>query len=648
MHLRYARLFSLVLAASFVNLSAIGDQAAPPPVRIAQAGTEFDFWNSIKDSKKAEDYQSYLDRYPDGDFAELAKLRMKKYAAAPAPKPAPAPVVDPQQADIAYWNSIKASKNAADYKAYLEKYPTGEFADLAKLRVEQLDAAAAAPAEPPQQTASAKPKTTQPATPQPASSQRVTFEAKDTTVYAKDGGQVRAEPNPKARLVIKLETNAEVHATGLSLDRRWWRVEIADGQVGYMHHSVVSDQPEPATNEPTPPLPETAEPTMPLPETTPTTAPLPPTTPPTAPLPATTPPTTSLPTTTQPTTPPLDMLQPPSIETAAGPETPAPSSKKNAAAPDAVVCPSTSQAAPDDRVSACERQVSKAGREDQAQAAALGDLAAALVQARRYDEAIREYKEMAALAPRDAAIYYDIGLLRLEQLRFPEARAAFEKASQLDPRNPDIVFQRGISYIGLGDFESARLDVKRALLGKDDAAYYEKLGEIEIARGDLDSAKIAVQRGRKVDAGRQSLIQAAVNYFVGDNDAAAAQATGALGEPTAALWSALIQQAKGDSAGAAQTLKTGRAAAGDAWPGPIFDALSGALDLPNAVAAANATDDNTLMQQLCALDFFAGEWAYLSGNKDAARAALQAALATRAYHTLEFAAARARLANMGG
>src|ERR1700754_4813051 len=130
MHLIYPRLSALVLAALFLNSPAMADGAPSVPLQTAQAGSEFDFWNSIKDSKKAEDYRAYLDRYPDGSFAELAKLRIQKYAAAPTPTPAP---VDPQQADIAYWNAIKTSKSADAYKAYLAKYPAGEFVDLAKM-----------------------------------------------------------------------------------------------------------------------------------------------------------------------------------------------------------------------------------------------------------------------------------------------------------------------------------------------------------------------------------------------------------------------------------------------------------------------------------------------------------------------------------
>jgi len=327
--------------------------------------------------------------------------------------------------------------------------------------------------------------------------------------------------------------------------------------------------------------------------------------------------------------------------------TPEPAAAAAPAGPDEDVCKPDSAAAANDRVAACERLVAKAG-DDKAKIAALGDLAAALGQAKRYDEAIRKYEQAAVLAPRDATIYYRIGLTRLDQLRFPEARTAFEKAAQLDSQNPDIVFERGIATIGLGDFERAKLDVKRALLSKDDAAYYEKLGEIEIARGDLESAKTALERGRKADAARHSLLLAAASYFTGATDEAASQAGAVVEDPSAALWTALIRKAKRDEAGAAQALEAGSAAAGGAWPGPIFDALSGKRDAAKARAAAKSKDANLQFQQLCALNFFLGEWAYLSGDKEGARAALKAATDTRAYWTLEYAGAKARLANMGG
>ena len=41
---------------------------------------------------------------------------------------------DPAAIELAYWDSIKDSSSAEDYKAYLKKYPNGLFADIAKRR----------------------------------------------------------------------------------------------------------------------------------------------------------------------------------------------------------------------------------------------------------------------------------------------------------------------------------------------------------------------------------------------------------------------------------------------------------------------------------------------------------------------------------
>jgi len=43
-------------------------------------------------------------------------------------------VAEPLAIELAYWQSIEDSTNAADYKAYLKKYPNGQFADIAKRR----------------------------------------------------------------------------------------------------------------------------------------------------------------------------------------------------------------------------------------------------------------------------------------------------------------------------------------------------------------------------------------------------------------------------------------------------------------------------------------------------------------------------------
>jgi hypothetical protein len=54
-----------------------GQAASPhPPAQIAASELEALFWSSIKDSTDASDLQSYLSRYPNGQFVELARRRL--------------------------------------------------------------------------------------------------------------------------------------------------------------------------------------------------------------------------------------------------------------------------------------------------------------------------------------------------------------------------------------------------------------------------------------------------------------------------------------------------------------------------------------------------------------------------------------------
>jgi hypothetical protein len=51
----------------------------PPPALQAQTREEVVLWQSIKDSDHASDYLAYLDKYPDGTFAPLAKRRIVEF-----------------------------------------------------------------------------------------------------------------------------------------------------------------------------------------------------------------------------------------------------------------------------------------------------------------------------------------------------------------------------------------------------------------------------------------------------------------------------------------------------------------------------------------------------------------------------------------
>jgi adenylate cyclase len=85
-----------------------------------------------------------LERYPDGAFAPLARIRIDSLEQGHISVPTAAPVatVDPKAIELTFWKSVKDSTNPEMYEAYLEKYPDGEFAILAKAKLDELRAEA--------------------------------------------------------------------------------------------------------------------------------------------------------------------------------------------------------------------------------------------------------------------------------------------------------------------------------------------------------------------------------------------------------------------------------------------------------------------------------------------------------------------------
>ncbi|MFQ5785496.1 MAG: caspase family protein [Alphaproteobacteria bacterium] len=57
--------------------------------------------------------------------------------AQPAPVSAP-PAIDNRAIELAFWQSIEKSRNPASFEAYLEQFPEGTFAPLARARLEEL------------------------------------------------------------------------------------------------------------------------------------------------------------------------------------------------------------------------------------------------------------------------------------------------------------------------------------------------------------------------------------------------------------------------------------------------------------------------------------------------------------------------------
>ncbi len=81
--------------AALLALCLGGTVLTPAPL-IAQQSTpgdsaEITFWNSIKDSQSAAEFEAYLQAFPSGLFAPLARLRIQQLAAGNRPPPAQRP-----------------------------------------------------------------------------------------------------------------------------------------------------------------------------------------------------------------------------------------------------------------------------------------------------------------------------------------------------------------------------------------------------------------------------------------------------------------------------------------------------------------------------------------------------------------------------
>ena len=116
-------------------------EIAPAPAALSELSAdnevalELALWDSVKDGSPGE-LKSYLEEYPEGTFAPLARTRLDAAARSP---PGPAPPTPEEVAaealDLAFWNSVKDSNRSEELQAYLEQHPNGHFAGLARARL---------------------------------------------------------------------------------------------------------------------------------------------------------------------------------------------------------------------------------------------------------------------------------------------------------------------------------------------------------------------------------------------------------------------------------------------------------------------------------------------------------------------------------
>jgi class 3 adenylate cyclase len=98
--------------------------------RSAQAvaqSVEVAFWQSVQASDDDDEYRIYLERFPDGAFADLARTRLAGLS-----------TIEDPSVEVAFWDTVRDSGSRAMVQAYLDKYPEGKFRSLAEIMIKAL------------------------------------------------------------------------------------------------------------------------------------------------------------------------------------------------------------------------------------------------------------------------------------------------------------------------------------------------------------------------------------------------------------------------------------------------------------------------------------------------------------------------------
>ena len=98
--------------------------------RAEQEALDQQAWAELSAAGTEGAYRTYLERFPDGHFAEEAATRLAEFEAAAAE----AAAAD----DRAAWTNAREADAVQAYRGYLESFPQGQFAAAAQARIQEL------------------------------------------------------------------------------------------------------------------------------------------------------------------------------------------------------------------------------------------------------------------------------------------------------------------------------------------------------------------------------------------------------------------------------------------------------------------------------------------------------------------------------
>ncbi len=136
----------------------------------------------------------------------------------------------------ATWEDIKDSDDPAVFQSYLEAFPNGVYAALARSRLKALGAGD-------QSTQVAEKDRTVPVQTASSDTGAVNFTAVDRDVYTRDKTTLYAAPADTADIIAKTAPGLSVHASGRSPDGAWWQLLLPNGRTAYAKDTELDQQP---------------------------------------------------------------------------------------------------------------------------------------------------------------------------------------------------------------------------------------------------------------------------------------------------------------------------------------------------------------------------------------------------------------------
>ncbi|MFQ5954534.1 MAG: caspase family protein, partial [Kiloniellales bacterium] len=175
-------------------------------------------------------------RYTGHDKGDFLFVPVNRRVAAPIRPPAAAPPTAAADREVVFWQSIQNSDDPAMFEAYLQQFPNGVFAPIARLRVRRGREAEAGP--------------------EPSQAAEVT--PVEIAFMLDRDANVRAKPSSRARRVTTLAKGTRVLAVGKASVGAWtwYRVRHGDRDLGFVRADLLRRAPTGETTSAAKPITE--------------------------------------------------------------------------------------------------------------------------------------------------------------------------------------------------------------------------------------------------------------------------------------------------------------------------------------------------------------------------------------------------------